>query len=70
MEVRWVGHVARMEEEGKVCKVLVGKPEGKSPLGRRRCRWEDRTRMDLREVGWGVRSGSSWLRIGASSGLM
>jgi hypothetical protein len=31
----------------------MGKPEGKRPLGRPRCRWEDRIRMDLREIGWG-----------------
>jgi len=39
--MRWAGHVARMGEERKVYKVLVGKPEGKSPLGRSRRRWED-----------------------------
>jgi hypothetical protein len=44
--------VARMGEERKVCKVLVGKPEGKRPLGRTRCRWEVGIRMDLRETGW------------------
>jgi hypothetical protein len=38
---------------GKVYKVLVGKPEGKRPLGRPRCRWENGIRMDLREIGWG-----------------
>jgi hypothetical protein len=37
--MRWAGHVARMGEERKVYKVLVGKPEGKRPLGRPRCRW-------------------------------
>jgi hypothetical protein len=41
-------HVARMGEEIKVYKVLVGKPEGKRPLGRPRRRWEDGIRMDLR----------------------
>jgi hypothetical protein len=45
--------VARIGEERKVYKVLVGKPEGKRPLGRRRRRWEDGIRMDLREVGLG-----------------
>jgi hypothetical protein len=48
------GHVARVGEERKVYKVLVGKPEGKKPLERPRRRWEDGIRMDLREVGWGV----------------
>jgi hypothetical protein len=49
--MRWAGHVARMGEERKVNKVLVGKPEGKKPLGRPRRRWEDGIRMDLREIG-------------------
>jgi hypothetical protein len=52
--MRWAGHVARMGEERKVYKVLVGKPEGKRPLGRPRSRWKDAIRMDLREIGlWG-----------------
>jgi hypothetical protein len=51
--MRWAGHVARMGEERIVYKVLVGKPEGKRPLGRPRCRWEDRIRMNLREIGLG-----------------
>jgi hypothetical protein len=42
-----------MGEERKVYKVLVGKPEGKRPLGRPRRRWEDEVRMDLREIGLG-----------------
>jgi hypothetical protein len=45
--------VARMGEERKVYKVLVGKPEGKGPLGRPRRRWEGVIRMDLKESGWG-----------------
>jgi hypothetical protein len=45
--------VARMGEERKVYKVLVGKSEGKRPLGRPRRRWEDVIRMDLREIGLG-----------------
>jgi hypothetical protein len=43
-----------MGEERKVYKVLVGKPEGKRPLGRSRRRWEDEIRMDLKEIGLGV----------------
>jgi hypothetical protein len=46
----WVGHVARKGEEGKVYRVLVGKPEGKRPLGRQRHRWEDGITMGLREI--------------------
>ena len=46
-----IGHVARMGEGRDVHRVLVGKPEGKRPLGRPRRRWEDNVKMDLREVG-------------------
>jgi hypothetical protein len=52
--MRWAGHVARMGEERKVYKVLMGNPEGKRPLGRPRRRWEYGIRMDLREIGLGV----------------
>ena len=45
------GHVARMGEERGVYRVLVGKPEGKRPMGRPRLRWVDNIRMDLQEVG-------------------
>ena len=48
--MRWAGNVARMEEGRVVRKVLVGKPEGKRPLGRPRRRWEDNIKMDLQEV--------------------
>ena len=51
--MRWAGHVARMDEEREVYRVLVGKPEGKRPLGRPRRRWVDSIRMDLQEVGCG-----------------
>ena len=51
--MRWAGHVACMEEGRGVHKVLVGKPEGKRPLGRPRRRREDNIRMDLQEVGRG-----------------
>jgi hypothetical protein len=43
-----------MQEKRKIYKILVGKPEGKRPLGTPRCRWEDGIRMDLREIGWGT----------------
>jgi len=49
--MRWAGNVARMGEESVVYRVLVGKPEGKRPLGRPRRRWVDNIRMDLQEVG-------------------
>ena len=48
--MRWAGHVVRMEEGRGVHDVLMGKPEGKRPLGRPRCRWEDNIKMDLQEV--------------------
>jgi len=51
--MRWAVHVARMGEERGVYRVLVGKPEGKSTLGRPRRRWVDNIRMDLQEVGCG-----------------
>jgi hypothetical protein len=51
--MRWAGHVARMGEERGVYRVLMGKPEGRRPLGRPRRRWEDNIRMNLREVGCG-----------------
>ena len=51
--MRWAGHVAHLGEERGVCRVLVGKPEGKRPLGRPRRRWVDNIRMDLQEVGCG-----------------
>jgi hypothetical protein len=51
--MRWTGHVSRMGEEANVYRVLVGKPEGKRPLGRPKRRWEDGIRMDLRDIGWG-----------------
>jgi hypothetical protein len=62
--MRWAGHVARMVEDRGVHRVLVGRPKGKRPLGRPRCRWEDKIKMDLQEVGRVVGTGWSWLRIG------
>jgi len=50
--MRWAGHVARRGLRG-VCTVLVGKPEGKRPLGRPGRRWEDNIKMDLQELGCG-----------------
>ena len=52
-ELRWAGHVVHMGEERGVYRVLVGKPEGKRPLGRPRRRWVDNIRVDLQEVGCG-----------------
>jgi hypothetical protein len=49
--MRWAGHVARIGEKRNVYKLLVGKPEGKRPLGRPRRRWIDNIKMDLLEIG-------------------
>jgi hypothetical protein len=51
--VRWAGHVARMREVRGAYNILVGRPEGRRPLGRPRRRWEDNIKMDLRETGFG-----------------
>jgi hypothetical protein len=50
--IRWVGYVARIAEIRNVCNILVGKPKGKRPLRRFRCKWEGNTRMDFREIRW------------------
>jgi hypothetical protein len=52
-KMTWEGHVARRGEKRNPCRLLVGKPEGRRPLGRPRRRWVDNIRMDLVEVGWG-----------------
>jgi hypothetical protein len=52
--MRWVGHVARMGEKRNVYRLLVGKTEGKRPLGRPRRRWMDNIKMDLLEIGLSV----------------
>jgi hypothetical protein len=57
--MRWVGHVACMGEGRGVHRVLVGKPEGKRPLGRPRRRWEDNIKMDLQELG----GGGDWMEL-------
>jgi len=58
--VRWAGHVARMGVRRGVQRVLVGKPEGKRPLGRPRRRWEDNIKMDLQDVGGGF---GDWMEL-------
>ena len=58
--MRWAGRVARMGEDRVVHRVLVGKLEGKRPLGRPRRRWEDNIKMDLQEVGVGR---GDWLEL-------
>ena len=58
--MRWAGHVARMGEGRGVHRVMVGKPEGKRPLGRPRRRWEDNIKMDVQEVGGGC---GDWMEL-------
>ncbi|KAJ4427784.1 hypothetical protein ANN_25437 [Periplaneta americana] len=58
--LRWAGHVARMGESRNAYRVLVGRPEGKRPLGMPRRRWEDNIKMDLREVGY---DGRDWINL-------
>jgi hypothetical protein len=59
-----------MGEGRNVYGVLVGKSEGKRPLERQRRRWENGIKMDLREIGWGMWSGFTWLGIGTVGGLL
>jgi hypothetical protein len=56
--------VKQIGEKRNAYRILVGKPEGKRPLGRPRCRWEDNIRMDLREIGWG---GMDWIDLAQDS---
>ena len=58
--MRWAGHVARMGEGRGVHRFLVGKPEGKRPLGRPRRRWEDNNKMDLQEMRGGC---GDWMEL-------
>jgi hypothetical protein len=59
-----------MGEKRGVYKVLVGRPEGKRPLGRSRCRWEGIIKMHLQKVRWGAWTGWIWLRIGTGDRLL
>ena len=70
--IRWAGHVAHMVEERGAYSVLVGKPEGKRPLGSPRPIWVDNIRMDHQEVGCGYVewSGLGWPRIGTGDGRL
>jgi hypothetical protein len=68
--MRWAGYEARMGEKRNAYRILVGKPEGKRPLGRPRCGWADNTKVDLREIGGMVWIGLIGLRIGTSGELL
>jgi hypothetical protein len=58
--MRWAGHVARKGALRNVYRILVGKPEGKRPLGRPRSRWVENNKMDLREIVW---DGMNWIDL-------
>jgi hypothetical protein len=58
--MKWAEHVAQLGEKGNAYRILVGKPEGKRPLGRPRSRWMANIKMDLREIGWG---GVDWIDL-------
>jgi len=68
--MRWAGHVARMGEERGVCRVLVGKPEGRRPVGRPRHRWVDNIRMIFKRWDVGVWTGLGWPSIDRSQTLV
>ncbi|KAJ4428332.1 hypothetical protein ANN_24351 [Periplaneta americana] len=68
--LRWEGHVARMGESRNAYRVLVGRPEGKRPLGRPRRRWEDNIKMDVREVGYDDRDWINLAQDRTNVGLM
>jgi len=58
--MRWMGHVACMVERSGIYRALVGKPQGRIPFGRPRCRWEDNIRMDLQEMVCGT---MDWIEL-------
>jgi hypothetical protein len=58
--MKWAGHVARMEEKRGAYRILVGRPEGRRPLGQPKRRWEENIEMHLQEVGWG---GMDWIHL-------
>jgi hypothetical protein len=58
--MRWAGHVARMGARRNAYRILVGKPEGRRPLGRPRRRWVDNIKMNFRQIGW---DGVDWIDL-------
>ena len=68
--MRWASNVARILEKINVHRVLVGKPEGKSPFGNPSGGWEDIVKLVLKEMGWWVWIGFFWLTIKTSRRLL
>jgi hypothetical protein len=68
--IRWVGYVARTGEKRNVFRLLVGEPDGKSPLRRSRCRWVDNIKMELEEIVLRVLTELVWLKIVISGELL
>jgi hypothetical protein len=58
--MRWAGHAARMAEKRYAYKILVGKPEGKRPVGRSKCRWMDNIKTNHKEIEW---DGVDWIDL-------
>jgi hypothetical protein len=57
---RWARHIARMEETRNAYRILVGKPQGRRPLGRPRSRWVDNIKIDVRKIEW---DGMDWINL-------
>ena len=68
--MRWAGHVTRMEVRRRAYRVLVGKQEGKRPLGTPTHRWDENIKMDLQVVVWGAWSELIWLGTGTAGDLL
>jgi hypothetical protein len=68
--MRWAGYVARTGEGRGAYRILVGRPEGRRPLGRPRSRWEDNNKFDLQNRDGGAWTGLIWLRKGTGGGLL
>jgi hypothetical protein len=68
--LRWAGNVARLGDGRGAYRILVGRLEGKRPLGRPRRRWKDNIEIYIEEVGGGSWTGLIWLRIGTGGGLL
>jgi len=68
--MRWVEHVVHMGGRRGVCRILVGKSEGKRPPGRPRQKWEDNFTMHLQEVEWGAPNRLFWFGTGTGGRLL